>query len=57
MILKELRVKMHPELMRRYKILCLQNRLNLAKQTNELVRNFVDIHEKNYEITKNLERK
>jgi len=57
MILKQLKIRVHPDLHRRFLILCLQNRLSHSKQMNELIRNFVEIHEKNYEIMNKLERK
>jgi hypothetical protein len=51
---KILRLRIPYELFTRYKILCIQKELSLPKQTAELIRKFVEIHEENYDKIRKL---
>lgn len=44
---KILRVRIPYDLFTDYKVLCVQRELSLPKQTAELIRKFVEIHEEN----------
>jgi len=44
---KELRVRISENLFKRYKHICLDNELSVPKQTQELIRKFVEIQEEN----------
>jgi hypothetical protein len=37
-----LRLRIHPVLYQRYKVICVKNKLSIPKQTSELVRHFVE---------------
>lgn len=54
--LKYLRIKMHPELHREFQLICIENRLSMVKQFNELVRKFVEIQKQNLESMKKIRR-
>lgn len=43
----DMRFQIPEELYKRYKILCVQKDLSIPKQTRELIRKFVEIHEEN----------
>lgn len=44
------RIRIHPHLMKRYKILCIKSELSIPKQTEALIRKFVDIQEENNKL-------
>jgi hypothetical protein len=44
---KVARIRIHPHLYKRYKILCAKNDLSIPKQTAELIRKFVEVQEEN----------
>ena len=46
------RIRIHPHLFRRFKIICAENDLSIPKQTMELIRKFVDIQEENSRLVK-----
>lgn len=54
MILKELRVKIHPVLLKRYRMACVKNDLSVPKQTAELIRNFVQVREQEEKLMRNV---
>lgn len=41
------RMRIHPILYKRYKLICVKNNLSMPKQTAELIRKFVEIQESN----------
>lgn len=41
------RIRIHPHLLKRYKLVCIEHDLSLPKQTTELIRKFVEIQENN----------
>lgn len=49
---KSVRVRMSAILYKKFKIICAQNDLSMAKQVSELVRKFVEIQEQNNKLTK-----
>ncbi len=44
---KLLKMRVHPHLHKRYKVICAQNGLSMAKQCAELLRKFVEVQEEN----------
>lgn len=44
---KFLKMRVHEHLFWRYKVVCTQNKLSMAKQGAELIRKFVEIQEEN----------
>lgn len=44
------RMRIHPHLYKRYKIICTEKGLSLPRQTAELIRKFVDIQEENLKV-------
>ncbi len=48
------RVKLSGDVLKRFKILCINNELSIPKQMSEIVRNFVEIHEENNEKIKKI---
>jgi hypothetical protein len=50
------RIRIHPLLMKRYKVVCLDLDLSIPKQTTELIRKFVEIQEQNMKLMKHLEK-
>lgn len=44
---KVVRIRVHPHLYKRYKVLCARNDLSVPKQTAALIRKFVEIQEEN----------
>lgn len=42
---RELRVRIHPHLLKRYKLICVEKDLSVPKQTAELIRHFVEFFE------------
>lgn len=44
---KSVRIRIHPHLYKRFKVICIKNDLSLPKQTSELIRKFVEIQEEN----------
>lgn len=44
---KVARIRIHPHLYKRYKILCAKNDLSIPKQTEALIRKFVEVQEEN----------
>lgn len=41
------RIRIHPHLFKRFKIVCVKNDLSIPKQTAELLRKFVEVQEEN----------
>lgn len=54
MIQKELRVRIHPVLYKKYKMVCTENDLSIPKQTAELIRKFIEICEENKKLLRDL---
>lgn len=48
------RIRIHPVLLKKYRMICLKNDLSLPKQTTELIRKFVEVDEINRKMTKHL---
>lgn len=44
------RMRIHPLLYKRYKLICVKNGLSMPKQTAELIRKFVEVQEQNDKI-------
>lgn len=44
---KSVRIRIHPHLYKRFKVLCAKNDLSITKQTGALIRKFVEIQEEN----------
>ena len=44
-----LRVRIDEQILKEYKILCIENDLSIPKQTNEIIKNFVRIQKDNLE--------
>lgn len=44
---QSVRIRIHPYLYKRFKIICAKNDLSITKQTAELIRKFVEIQEEN----------
>jgi len=49
----ELRVRLTAELLHRYQIVCVKNKLSLPKQTAAIIKDFVEIQERNLELMDN----
>lgn len=49
---KSVRIRVHPHLYKRFKVVCAQNDLSMTKQTVELIRKFVEIQEENDRLIK-----
>lgn len=53
----EFRVKGPADLICRYKGYCVKKRLSIPKQTMELMKKFLEIHEENDRIMENIKKK
>jgi hypothetical protein len=49
---KIVRIRIHPALYKKYKVLCAELDLSIPKQTEQIIRNFVDIHEGQKKLVK-----
>lgn len=49
---KVVRLRVHPHLYKRFKVICAQMELSIPKQTAELIRKFVEVHEENAKLLK-----
>ena len=50
---KVIRMRIHPHLYKRYKVICAKRDLSLPKQTAELIRKFVEVQEENDKLIRN----
>lgn len=44
---KIVRIRIHPHLYKRFKVICSQRDLSIPRQTAELIRKFVEVQEEN----------
>lgn len=56
MLERIIRMKIRPELYKKYKIICVEKDLSMPKQTAELIRKFVEVHEENERLLKDIKK-
>jgi hypothetical protein len=49
---KSVRIRIHPHLYKRFKLVCVKYELSIPKQTGELIRKFVEMQEENEKFMK-----
>lgn len=53
---KELRFRIPAVLFKRYKLICTEMDLSIPKQSKEIIKNFVEVHENNLKLLKDIKQ-
>lgn len=54
---KIVRMRIHPVLYKKYKVICAEKDLSMPKQTAELIRKFVEVDEANKKMMSHIKKK
>ena len=54
---KSVRITLNDEIYKKYKIFCVQNDISIIRQTEDLIKNFIDIQHHNKELLKNMDKR